>query len=86
MDNPKITINLYRINNPEGEKYKTDVFNNYGLQLLNKEYFPDLSNYSGVILAVSHDEFRKYNLKKNDGMVLYDVKGFLPIENVDARL
>jgi UDP-N-acetyl-D-galactosamine dehydrogenase len=65
---------------------KTDVFNNYGLQLLNKEHFPDLSNYSGVILAVSHDEFRRYNLIKNDGMVLYDVKGFLPIENVDARL
>jgi hypothetical protein len=28
ISNPtQITINLYRINNPEGEKYKTDVFN-----------------------------------------------------------
>jgi len=65
---------------------ETEVFNNYGLQVLKKDCFPDLSNYSGVVLAVAHDEFIKYDLKKKDKMVIFDVKGFLPIENVDARL
>jgi len=39
-----------------------------------------------VVLAVSHDEFADLPLKKNSHQVIYDVKGFLDREIVDARL
>lgn len=41
-----------------------------------------------VILAVSHDEFKTLDLSKicKENAVIYDVKGVLPKETVDARL
>lgn len=46
------------------------------------------SNCDAVILAVSHDEFKALDLSKlcKDNAVIYDVKGVLPKELVDARL
>ena len=62
----------------------TDVLNEYGINLV------ELSNtkYSAIILAVSHSEFNSFDLRnylKEDGIV-YDVKGALPRDLVDARL
>jgi UDP-N-acetyl-D-galactosamine dehydrogenase len=44
--------------------------------------------YDAVILAVAHDEFNKLNVRKlvNKNSVIYDVKGVLARENIDARL
>lgn len=44
--------------------------------------------YDGVILAVSHEQFKSINIKDycNSKCVIYDVKGFLPVELIDARL
>ena len=44
--------------------------------------------YDAIILAVAHDEFKDLNLSLllNGRSVVYDVKGFLPKELVDARL
>ncbi|MBB6612721.1 nucleotide sugar dehydrogenase [Pontibacter sp. Tf4] len=46
------------------------------------------SNCDAVILAVSHDEFKTLDLSKlcKENAVIYDVKGVLPKESVDARL
>jgi UDP-N-acetyl-D-galactosamine dehydrogenase len=69
------------------------VMDEYGVKLINGEAFiiPDPSalthKYDAVILAVAHKEFSKYNIRSlvGDGVV-YDVKGVLPKEQVDARL
>ncbi|MDD8017233.1 MAG: nucleotide sugar dehydrogenase [Bacteroidota bacterium] len=44
--------------------------------------------YDGIVLAVSHSEFKKMDFKKikNGNTVIFDVKGFLPKEIVDGRL
>jgi len=47
---------------------------------------PHISEYSAVILAVAHQKFQSFSIQKSPTLVVYDVKGFLPKENVDARL
>jgi len=46
------------------------------------------SNYDAIVLAVAHNEFKNIDIVslKNTGSIIYDVKGFLPQELVDARL
>ena len=46
----------------------------------------DLSQYSGIILGVSHNEFSKLNIACNPSQVIYDVKGVLGVDKADARL
>jgi len=52
---------------------------------------PQADSYDAIILAVSHDEFKKLgaeNIRKfgKDNHVLYDLKYLLPKESVDMRL
>jgi len=44
--------------------------------------------YHAVILTVAHKEFVSQELRSHlvDGGILYDVKGILDIDTVDARL
>jgi len=63
-----------------------EVFHEYALtitQQLNKSV-----EYGAVILAVAHDEFMKIDLQtfKTRGAIIYDVKGILSRELVNARL
>lgn len=67
-----------------------EVKREYGLDLL-----PDLAaaqalagTVDGVVLAVPHREFLDVDLApfRAAGAVIYDIKGFLPREQVDARL
>lgn len=57
----------------------------YGLEVVNE--LPDM-NYDAVILAVAHKEFLDMDVKKliKENSVVYDVKGVLPRDIVDARL
>jgi UDP-N-acetyl-D-galactosamine dehydrogenase len=66
---------------------KDEVQEEYGLQLLKREDL-DITKYSGVMLAVAHSEFMDLNylLMKKNGAVVYDVKGILDKNLVDARL
>ena len=60
-----------------------EVKQEYGIEL------SDLGkNYSAVILAVSHKEFLNFDFNqfRNNGAVVYDVKGILSKELVDGRL
>lgn len=65
---------------PEGVKQE------YGIDILTK--YPEEIEYGAVILAVAHDEFMEINIKehKNNGTVIFDVKGILSKELVDSRL
>lgn len=47
-----------------------------------------IRKYDAVILAVSHNEFKKLDFQNlcKEKAVIYDVKGFLPKELADARL
>ena len=64
----------------------TEVQEEYGIKIHTGKAVPDISAYAAVVLAVSHDEFASLPLKKNSQQVIYDVKGFLDRDLVDARL
>ncbi|TXD79049.1 nucleotide sugar dehydrogenase [Algoriphagus ratkowskyi] len=63
-----------------------EVEHEYGIQILSKESDPILEGYSAIILAVAHKEFASFNISKTKDQVVYDVKGFLKKEHIDARL
>lgn len=61
-----------------------EVMHEYGITVYNNM---PIESYSAVILAVSHKEFLDINIKSIVGKgVIYDVKGTLPLSEVDARL
>lgn len=61
------------------------VKDEYGIQLL--ETVPE-KNYDAVIVAVAHKQFSSFNFKlqKDNGAVIFDVKGIVDRKLVDARL
>ena len=63
---------------------KLEVKNEYKIDVLENK--PNMSNYSAIILAVAHKAFFEINIKENNNCVVFDVKGILPKEQVDARL
>lgn len=58
----------------------------YGISILGGEKFPKLEEYAAIVLAVAHSQFSSLPVSKNSSQVIYDVKGFLNKEMVDARL
>ena len=63
-----------------------EVEHEYGFSLIDAL---DPSGYDAIVLAVAHDQFLAldmHQLKAQKGAVIYDVKGVLPREVVDARL
>ena len=65
-----------------------DAFNEYGLKITNDWENVEKERYDAVILAVAHKEFIGMDVRrwlKQDGIV-YDVKGVLPKNIIDARL
>ncbi len=63
-----------------------EVLDEYGIEMVDEIGDPD--HYGCVILAVAHNEFKEldYQRFKNSGAIIYDVKGILPKDLVDARL
>jgi UDP-N-acetyl-D-galactosamine dehydrogenase len=64
---------------------KEEVKHEYNINLIDN---PEYDNYSAIILAVSHNEFKKIDFSKckANNQVLYDIKSILPKEFVDKRL
>lgn len=58
----------------------------YGIQITSGANAPDLQDYSAVILAVAHQEFKTLPIGKSPNQVVFDVKGVLDKNQVDARL
>lgn len=68
---------------PHADKH--EVAEEYGIKLLDKINI----TYDGIILAVSHSEFKDFDFtrtKKSDKSIVFDTKGFLNRYIVDARL
>src|SRR5690606_35844279 len=63
-----------------------EVKHEYGIDILPGDQAPDCSAYSAIILGVAHKEFESLNIQKSPSQVVYDVKGILKKEQVDARL
>jgi len=70
-----------------------EVKHEYGLDILTEDPLVPrpsslVPSYGAIILAVAHNEFQKIDMSglKADGTIIYDVKGILPKEVVDARL
>jgi UDP-N-acetyl-D-galactosamine dehydrogenase len=63
-----------------------EVMHEYGIQMVNSDTANMLSQYSAIILAVAHKQFKTWNLLKSKNQVIFDVKSQLPKESVDARL
>ena len=63
---------------------KHEVKNEYDIALLDNL----MNKYDGILLAVSHDEFKILNLEnlKNINTVIFDIKGIYDKSIVDARL
>jgi UDP-N-acetyl-D-glucosamine/UDP-N-acetyl-D-galactosamine dehydrogenase len=61
-----------------------EVKNEYEIDVLIKK--PKMYEYSAIILAVAHKKFGEIDIKSTKDCVVYDVKGILPKQNVDARL
>jgi UDP-N-acetyl-D-galactosamine dehydrogenase len=64
-----------------------DVLHEYGLVSYKNEN--DLkNNYDAIILAVSHDQFKDFDIFKirSRNSIVYDVKGFLSKQEIDERL
>ena len=62
-----------------------EVKKDYGIDLLKKIN----DKYDGILLAVSHKNFSRLNIEKlkiDSKSIVYDLKGFLPRDQVDARL
>jgi len=69
----------------DNEADPAEVKQEYGIHLINKI----TEKYDGILLAVSHSKFSKINIesiKKDSKTVIYDLKGFLPRNLVNARL
>jgi len=64
---------------------RNEFINEYGFEIL-QDIKIDFEKYSGIILAVAHNEFIKLGIEKNQNSVIYDLKGVFNKDKVDARL
>jgi len=65
---------------------KFEIMKEYGIEILSECTRETINQYSVVILAVAHDSFSELQIRKNSGLLVYDVKGFLEKDFVSARL
>jgi UDP-N-acetyl-D-galactosamine dehydrogenase len=61
---------------------KIQVFNEYGIHLLDTI----VKQYSTIVMAVAHKEFKELILPKTENAIIYDIKGILSEDVVDGRL
>lgn len=64
-----------------------EVKHEFGISLISEETNLK-TNYDAIVLTVSHDKFKDFNLKKysNDTTVVFDVKSFFPKDFIDGCL
>jgi len=65
-----------------------EVQHEYGLDPVDANCLKNLSDYTGIVLAVAHDEFKEmaWDRISKKQHVVFDVKGLWPRELVDGRL
>lgn len=67
---------------------KSEVREEYGIELLESLSDNEFGKYNGCIIAVAHNAFRKLSFDefKHNGNVLYDIKGILGMNSNAKRL
>ena len=62
--------------------------NEYGISLVSEEQLKTKGTYDAIVLAVAHDSFKELDIRalKKNSSIVYDVKGVLPMEEIDERL
>ncbi|SHN07023.1 UDP-N-acetyl-D-galactosamine dehydrogenase [Cyclobacterium lianum] len=65
---------------------KEEVSHEYGLEIIDGDNCPNIEDYSAIVLAVAHQKFRSLPIRKNQDLVVFDVKAVLDKDKVDARL
>ena len=63
-----------------------EVLHEYGVTVINGGAKPNLEDYSAIILAVAHQEFKSWPIQKSENQVVFDVKSVLGKGKGDARL
>lgn len=65
-----------------------EVKHEYNIQIMPNGEKPKLNHYKAVVLCVAHNQFAELDISslKDGDAVVYDVKGILPRDLVDARL
>ncbi|MEX2514071.1 MAG: nucleotide sugar dehydrogenase [Cyclobacteriaceae bacterium] len=63
-----------------------EVEHEYQIKIIGGQECPPIADYSAVVLAVAHKEFKALDIQKSKALVVYDVKAVLDKEKVDARL
>lgn len=63
-----------------------EVKHEYNIDVINKGSKPILEDYSAIILAVAHKEFKSWEIQKSDTQAIFDVKSVLEKGKVDAIL
>ena len=65
-----------------------EVKNEYGISLVSEEQLKTKGTYDAIVLAVAHDSFKELDIRalKKNSSIVYDVKGVLPMEEIDERL
>ena len=64
-----------------------DVLKEYSLNFINEKEL-NILNFEAIILAVSHNEFKSFNLNRHikNKTIIYDIKSFFPRNLITSRL
>ncbi|MEX2565529.1 MAG: nucleotide sugar dehydrogenase [Cyclobacteriaceae bacterium] len=63
-----------------------EVYHEYQIKIIGGKECPPITDYSALVLAVAHKEFKTLPIQKSNELVVYDVKAVLEKDKVDARL
>jgi UDP-N-acetyl-D-galactosamine dehydrogenase len=76
----------YGIQILKGASQTLALADSFGESEEEETFVPNLKDYSAIILAVAHQEFKNWPIQKSESQVVFDVKSVLEKEKVDARL
>jgi len=62
----------------------SEVKKEYNIDMLYS--IPNFNDYSAIVFAVAHNQFKDLSIAKTNSLVVFDVKGVLKTINVDSRL
>jgi UDP-N-acetyl-D-galactosamine dehydrogenase len=62
----------------------SEVKKEYNIDML--DAIPNFKDYSAIVFAVAHNQFKNLSIAKTNSLVVFDVKGVLKLKNVDSRL
>ncbi|CAF1498285.1 unnamed protein product [Adineta ricciae] len=67
---------------------KKHVFDEFGIEIKDLDRNINFDDYHGIVIGVAHQQFKSLDFSsiKSSKKIIYDIKGILPRDCVDARL